>query len=58
MRAGQLGVQDEAEAWIVLTLLVPNLDVPVNNNSSNSNDGRSFFLLEKLKGATFCQGAQ
>lgn len=29
MRAGQLGVQDEAEAGVVLTLLVSDLYVPV-----------------------------
>lgn len=31
MGIGQLGVQDEAEVGAVLTLLVPNLDVPKTN---------------------------
>lgn len=45
MRAGQLGVQDEAEARVVLALLVSNLDVPVTANDDNNNANRRFLLF-------------
>lgn len=45
MRAGQLGVQDEAEARVVLALLVSDLDVPVTANDDNNNVDRRFFFL-------------
>lgn len=42
MRIGQLGVQDEAEARVVLALFVSNLDVPVTaDGGDNNNNGRS-----------------
>lgn len=52
MRAGQLGVQDEAEAWIVLALLVSNLDVPVSTDNTTTAAAMAvghFVLLEKSK---------
>lgn len=51
MRAGQLGVQDEAEARVVLALLVSDLDVPVTANDDNNNNnvdrGFSLFFMRK-----------
>lgn len=45
MRAGQLGVQDEAEARVVLALLVSDLDVPVTANDDNNNNVDRRFLF-------------
>lgn len=44
MRAGQLGVQDEAETGVVLALLISYLDVPVWVNEHQSF--RSFTLTK------------
>lgn len=50
MRAGQLGVQDEAEARVVLALLVSDLDVPVTANDDNNNNvDRRLFLRKNSK---------